>query len=228
MLVGLSVGNAESYEAWKVFLRDLAKRNLAAPLLGISDGAAGLIKAFEEVFARSLRQRCLVHKLRNVLSAVSAEGQAEVKQAYWRIFDDIEIAPGESAVQIAKDRASTFQATYATIYPTAVRMVMDDIESLTAFLHFPVEHWLRVRHTNLLERTFGESRRRVKVIGRLPGEESCSSLVWAVLDRGSTGWRGLRETVAGLRLLDELRDRLLKQPLAVQTGEHHPETASAA
>jgi transposase-like protein len=59
----------------------------------------------------------------------------------------------------------------------------------------------RVRHSNFIERTFGETRRRVKVIGRLPGEHSCLKLVWAVLDRASTGWRGFTMTPAGLRLL---------------------------
>jgi putative transposase len=57
----------------------------------------------------------------------------------------------------------------------------------------PAEHWRRIRHSNLIERTFGETRRRVKVIGRLPGEHSCVSLVWAVLDRASPGWRGLTQ-----------------------------------
>jgi len=47
-----------------------------------------------------------------------------------------------------------------------------------------------VRHSNFIERSFGETRRRVKVIGRLPGEHSCLSLMWAVLDRASAGWRG--------------------------------------
>jgi Transposase, Mutator family len=36
--------------------------------------------------------------------------------------------------------------------------------------------------TNLLERSLGEVRRRTKVMGRFPGETSCLSLVWAVLD----------------------------------------------
>ena len=38
------------------------------------------------------------------------------------------------------------------------------------------------RSTNLLERSLGEVRRRTKVIGRFPGETSCLSVVWAVLD----------------------------------------------
>jgi hypothetical protein len=43
------------------------------------------------------------------------------------------------------------------------------------------------RERNFIERTFGETRRRTKVIGRLPGETSCLTLVWAVLDRASPG-----------------------------------------
>jgi putative transposase len=60
--------------------------------------------------------------------------------------------------------------------------------------------------------TFGETRRRVKVIGRLPGERSCPSLVWAVLDRASRGWRGLTMTPRALRLLQDLRRQLLHPP----------------
>ena len=52
----------------------------------------------------------------------------------------------------------------------------------------------------------------MKVIGRLPGETSCLSLVWAVLDRASRGWRGFTTTAAGLRLLQDLRRSLLDPP----------------
>jgi putative transposase len=49
------------------------------------------------------------------------------------------------------------------------------------------------------------------VIGRLPGEQSCLSLVWAVLDRASKGWRGLTMTPKALRRLQDLRRELLHQ-----------------
>ena len=42
-------------------------------------------------------------------------------------------------------------------------------------------------HSNFIERTIGETRRRTNVIGRLPGETSCLTLVWAVLHRASRG-----------------------------------------
>ena len=70
-------------------------------------------------------------------------------------------------------------------YPAAVRCLLADRESLTVYLRLPREHWPRIRHSNFIERTFGGTRRRVKVIGRLRGEHSCTSLVWAVLDRES-------------------------------------------
>src|SRR5271167_4206241 len=62
----------------------------------------------------------------------------------------------------------------------------------------------------------GETRRRVKVIGRLPGETSCMSLVWAVLDRASRGWRGMTMTPTGTRLLADLRHQLLDPPTPIR------------
>ena len=103
-------------------------------------------------------------------------------------------------------------AKYGPTYPSAMKCMLTDRDGLTAYLRFPAEHHNRVRHSNFIERTFGETRRRVKVIGRLPGETSCLTLVWAVLDRASRGWRGFTMTSEGLRLLQDLRRSLLEPP----------------
>jgi hypothetical protein len=93
-----------------------------------------------------------------------------------------------------------------------MKILLTDREGLTAYLRFPAEHHRRIRHSNFIGRTFGETRRRAKVIGRFPGETSCLGLVWAVLDRASRGWRGLTTTPAGLRQLQDLRRSLLESP----------------
>ncbi len=59
----------------------------------------------------------------------------------------------------------------------------------------------------------------MKVIGRLRGERSCLGLVWAVLDRARRGWRGVTQTPAGLRLLQDLRRELLDPPTAGEDRE---------
>ena len=137
--------------------------------------------------------------------------EAEIKAAFWSIFDNIEQAPGERAVAEATCRAGEFAARHRRFYPTAVACLEDDLASLTVHLRFPREHWKRIRQSNF-ERTFGESRRRVKVIGPLPGETTCLSLVWAVLDRASRGWRGVTQTSATIRQLQDLRNQLLEPP----------------
>lgn len=239
VFIGLSAAAAESTDAWHDFLTDLATRGLRPPLLVISDGAPGLIAAAEQVFPRSLRQRCVIHKCRNVLAKVSAGDQAEVKAAFWTIFDTSsledepsgnKIEPGPGLVAWTQARIDAFADAWGGRYPAAVKSLLTDRQSLTTYLRFPPEHHKRIRHSNFIERTFGETRRRVKVIGRFPGETSCVSLVWAVLDRAARGWRGFTMTSKGQRTLQDLRRALLQPPTQLHPGsatDSTPETAAA-
>lgn len=156
----------------------------------------------------SLRQRCLIHRARNILARVPTHVQGEVKAEFWKIFNDVDEAPGTAALAEVRRRAKRFATKWRPLYPAAVECFEDDFEHLVTYLRFPAEHWQRIRHSNFIERTFGETRRRVKVIGRLPGEQSCLSLVWAVLDRASRGWRGVEMAPAVVRRLQNLRREL--------------------
>ena len=227
VFLGLAPGAAESTDAWRGLLEDLSDRGLGTPLLVISDGGKGLCAAIECCFPASLHQRCLVHVCRNLIAKVPAHAQDQVKGDYWAIFDQIQ-AEGEAAVAEARRRAQRFIAKWKPLYPTAVACVADNLDALVVHLLFPAEHRKRIRHSNLIERTFGETRRRVKVIGRLPGEQSCLSLVWAVLDRASKGWRGLTMTPKALRRLQDLRRELLGQPRPSAPEEVIAETVTNA
>jgi len=208
VFLGLGPGASESAGAWGSFVDDMKDRGLRSPLLVISDGGKGLCAAIETCFPDSLHQRCLVHVCRNLVEKVPLHAQGEVKRDYWAIFDGIE-TEGKAAEAEARKRAKRFIARWEPLYPSAVACVADNLDALVAHLRFPKEHHKRIRHSNLIERTFGETRRRVKVIGRLPGEQSCLSLIWAVLDRASKGWRGLTMTPKILRQLQDLRRDLL-------------------
>jgi putative transposase len=234
--IGLAPGSGESADAWTDFLADLKDRGLPSPLLIISDGAAGLIAAIEQAFPTALRQRCLIHRARNVLAKVPAGMQGEIKDAYWKLFDtqDLTTQPGPRLVELVDHRITEMASRYSPTYPAAMKCLLADREGLTAYLRFPAEHHHRVRHSNFIERTFGETRRRTKVIGRLPGETTCLTLVWAVLDRASRGWRGLTMTADGLRLLQDLRRSLLEPPRqlrprtpAAGQDDQRPENVSA-
>jgi transposase-like protein len=151
VLVGLDVAAGESADAWDAFLDGLADRGLRAPLLVISDGAAGLIGAIERNLPHALRQRCLVHRARNLLAKTPKKDQDEVKAAYWKLFDvPDDIDPGQAAVDHGQKQIDAFAARYGKRLPAAVRCLLDDRAALTAYLRFPREHWHRIRHSNVI------------------------------------------------------------------------------
>jgi transposase-like protein len=66
--------------------------------------------------------------------------------------------------------------------PPPPKCLADHLDALVVHLRCPARQRRRWRSTNLLEGSLGEVKRRAKVIGRVPGETSCLTLVWAVLD----------------------------------------------
>jgi len=149
VFVGLEAASSESGDAWEGFLAGLGERGLQAPLLLISDGAPGLLGAIERTMRGALRQRCLIHRLRNIFAKVPKNAHAEVKTDYWAIFDLPEaIEPGLDAVKLAQARIDAFATRWCDSYPAVVCCLLDDRKSLTVYLRFPREDWTRVRHSN--------------------------------------------------------------------------------
>jgi putative transposase len=201
VLVSVMLGMREAHEDWLELGRDLIARGLGAPMLIVADGAPGLIKAIEQCWPASDRQHCAVHRVRNLLAKLPDRERERVRKAYWQALDD---ATGErdgkqrlKALVDELDRAG---------YTAAARCLTDDLDALVVHLRYPTRHRRRWRSTNLLERSLGEVKRRTKVIGRFPGETSCLTLVWAVLDLYIThATNGIRFTQLERQRLKRLR-----------------------
>jgi transposase-like protein len=78
ILLHLAPGTKEDTASCTGFFEDLKRRGLADPLIVVTDGAPGLIRAVETCFPRALRQRCLVHRLRNLRSKAPESLWAEI------------------------------------------------------------------------------------------------------------------------------------------------------
>jgi putative transposase len=177
VLLDVCLGMRESEEDWLALGRGLVSRGLSCPLMVVCDGAPGLNNAIDQLWPRADRQRCTVHRLRNLLAKLPEEQQEAVRARYWQALDEAEgRADGERRLRELigwlSDRG----------FASAAACLADDLPALCAHLRYPLKHRRRWRSTNLLERSLGEVRRRTKVIGRFPGETSCLSLCWAVLD----------------------------------------------
>jgi transposase-like protein len=177
VLLQVMLGMRESYEDWQALGRDLIARGLGAPMLIVADGAPGLIKAIEHCWPASDRQRCCVHRARNLYSKLPERERERVRHADWGALDDaINERDGKRRLQALVDQLDKDGFT------AAARCLADDLDALVVHLRYPTRHRRRWRSTNLLERSLGEVKRRTKVMGRFPGEDSCLTLVWAVLD----------------------------------------------
>jgi putative transposase len=177
VLLAVMLGMRESHEDWLALGRDLIARGLGAPLLVVADGAPGLIKAVEQCWPASDRQHCCVHRVRNLLAKLPDRERERIRQAYWQALDDAtDERDGKQRLQALVDELDRAG------YTAAAKCLADDLDALVVHLRYPTRHRRRWRSTNLLERSLAEVKRRTKVIGRFPGETSCLTLVWAVLD----------------------------------------------
>jgi putative transposase len=205
VLLHMALGSKESYSAWQSMIRDMQGRGLSVPVLIVTDGAPGLIRAVEEAWPQSLRQRCLAHKIRNVIDKVPDHARAEVKSmvksAYYAPNRDI-------AEMIAQDLLQRYQ----DLYPSAVKAFTDDLEACWAYLRCPNVHHRLIRTTNVLERVFVEQKRRTKVIPGFWTEKSCLKLVFATMWQAGQRWRGVRMSEFEQQQILRLRKELQLEP----------------
>lgn len=180
-LLHLAIGNKESEACWTEFFRNMAGRDLRMPTTITSDGAPGLVKAIGVCFPASIRIRCWFHRLANIRAKLPDESAAEVMAHLYAVRD----APTIDAARAAADRLIN---TYRREYPAAVACFEDDLDALLAIHRVPVRHRIRVRTTNLAERSFVEERRRTKVIGRFGDEHAAMKLVFATMIRAAERW----------------------------------------
>lgn len=204
-LLHLAVGNKESEAAWTEFFRQMLSRGMRPPTSVTTDGAPGMIKAVEAAFSGSIRIRCWFHRLANLRAKLPDDEAAEVLAHVYAVRD----APTLDAARAAADR---FENTYARTFPAAVACFHDDREALLAIHRVPVRHRIRVRTTNLAERSFEEERRRTKVIPRLMSEKATMKLAFATMIRSAQRWSRVSVNDIERRQLALLRSELGLDP----------------
>ncbi|MFQ5507684.1 MAG: IS256 family transposase [Planctomycetota bacterium] len=217
VLVGLAPGLKESKDDCRDFLQDLQRRGLSEPVLVATDGALGVIAAVETCWPAALRQRCLAHKMRNLLAKVPEEVRAEFRTAAKAAYQ----APSPKLAEVLRE---DLVARYKHEHPSAVRCFEEDFEACIAHLHCPSAHRKAIRTTNLLERLFGEERRRMKAVGTFFGERPVLKLMYATLIRATENWRGITVTEFEARQLRELYERREQE----RKQENRTETSSAS
>src|SRR5437867_12515522 len=201
VLLHLAPGTKEDTASCTAFFEDLKRRGLPDPLLAVTDGAPGRIRAAATCFPRALRQRCLAHRLRNLRSKAPESQWPEIAIRARACY---EAASPALATLLRED----FAQVYGRELPAVVQCFTDDFEACIAHLRFPLRHRKVIRTTNLLERLFLEERRRTKIHPHAFGERPVLKLMYAAMIRAADRWRGIAVGEFEQRQLRAIREEL--------------------
>lgn len=183
-LLGFTRSTGESQAAWEGLVHDLYRRGLEGRHLQliVTDGCAGLAAALQTVYPRVAHQRCWVHKLRNLLSAVRRRDHAAVKADAQAIYQ-------ASSRQEAAGVAHAFARRWRTGYPQVVTRLLRDLPELLAFFQCPRALWRKLRTTNVIERCFVEVRRRTRPMVCFVNVQSVERIIFSIFNRFNLEWR---------------------------------------
>jgi transposase-like protein len=168
-ILGAKIAEGEDEIFWSGLFQDLADRGLSGVKLVISDGHKGIQKAVEKSFLGASWQMCHVHFSRAVLRNVA-------KKYHKEIADKIKIAL-EDEIKMQDLAEELRERGYSKSADTIDRFRF----SLWNYRAFPRDHWRRIRTTNGLERINKELKRRTRVVGAFPSENSFMRLGVSVL-----------------------------------------------
>jgi transposase-like protein len=183
-LVSFRQVGKESKAKWLAFLEDLQRRGLEGKNLRLItiDGHKGLISAVDEVYPFIPLQRCWAHKMRNVVGYLSKKYQKQCSQEAHLIYN----APNKlKAIKAFKD----WKAKWSRIDKEAVHCLEKDIDQMLNFFDCPEDHRIKVRTTNVIERSFREVRRRTRTMNCFTNEASCDRIIYAIFNHLNKHWK---------------------------------------
>src|SRR5437868_903814 len=164
----------EDKDGWSGLLQDLRRRGATQMDLIVTDGHDGRLSAVASLFPATLRQRCLVHKQRNVMNAIPHREREEVAAELAGIWK-------QEKKEDALLNLAAFKAKYRLRYPEAIRSLCEDEDHLLTFYAFPQAMHRYIRSTNAIESFFSNVRQRTDQIDAFTTETSCLTIVWAVM-----------------------------------------------
>ena len=169
------IGDRENQKAWEDLFQDLKDRGVREVGLWITDGHQAMINALELKFPDSQRQRCIKHKMDNVLGYVP-------KKQWDRVRPELRAIFYQESREAADREVAAFCEKFESTYSSAVACLKRDLEACLAFYAFPKKHWKTIRTTNVIERLFNEVKRRShKMAAAFRNENSCLLMFYAVI-----------------------------------------------
>lgn len=192
----------ESEATYKELFEQLKARGLEDVWLVVSDAHKGLAKAIKESFIGCSWQRCKVHFMRNILAHIPSKE----KEFFASRLKQIWLQPN---YETATSYAESLMDEYEGKYPAATKILEEGLEDSLQFYHFKQVDSRKISSTNMLERLNREIRRRTKVVGVFPNQESYIRLVTSYLMEYHEDWSSGRSYINPI-IIQEIQEQRMQ------------------
>jgi len=182
MILGVSCALSEAEVHWRDFLNDLKERGIGIPKLVTSDAHSGLKAALKASLNSTPWQRCQFHIQQNAQNYVTKQ---HLKS---KVASDIKVIFNADDRAHAEERLKDFVKTYDQTQPKLAAWAEENIPEGFAVFALPEAHRKRLRTSNVCENVNGQIKKRTRVVGLFPNEESLLRLVTGILIEISETW----------------------------------------
>ena len=199
-ILGFGVYANESASTWTDFLTGLKKRGLTGVLMITSDAHEGIVTAIGKAFPMVPWQRCQFHFIRNITDKAPKKYQAGLRAELQEIFNS-------KSIDEARKIRDRIMEEYRDVAEAAMSCLEDGFEAAMTVMLLPSGLRRYYRTSNHIERLNKELKRRSKVIGVFPNENSLLRLMGSVLIElhdGMLAGKAIfsKETLAALMISD--------------------------
>lgn len=180
-VLGLWIAQTEGAKFWLTVLTELKNRGLQDIFIACVDGLTGFPEAIAATYSQTQVQLCIVHLMRNSLNYVSRKDRRRVAADLKPIYQAINAAEAEEALQ-------SFKAKWDDQYPTIGLTWQRHWQHVIPFLAYPEETRRAIYTTNIIEAANRQVRKVIKTKGAFSNDEAVYKIVYLALKNAQKLW----------------------------------------
>lgn len=181
-VLGLYIGQSEGAKHWGRVLENIRERGVKDVLFFCVDGLAGFTDVIEEVYPRSLVQRCIVHMVRT-----------SVKHVSWKdlraVCKDLKVMYSKDSSDSALEELDRFEHKWGEKYPEITKKWKSNWTELSVSFDYPKELRRVIYTTNTVEALHRTLRKTTKTKGAFVNDQALEKQLYLTLQHSKKSWQ---------------------------------------
>ena len=181
-VLGLYIGQSEGAKHWGRILENIRERGVQDVLFFCVDGLAGFTDVIEDIYPRSLVQRCIVHMVRT-----------SVKHVSWKdlraVCKDLKAMYSKDSSDSALEELDRFEQKWGEKYPEIAQKWKSNWTELSVSFDYPKELRRVIYTTNTVEALHRILRKTTKTKGAFVNDQALEKQLYLTLQHTKKSWQ---------------------------------------